>query len=923
MKYPINFQKLKQDNAVIEAKKFTKSQFWWVEKKNQANEAFLFDVKTKEIYSSDVETLTYLINDTFSQYRFWYLGKSGEDQILWDSKTKLLWTVYSKSDLYRNEVKGKLATFIKNGMNGWHLPSGSELSNFVKSEENPWRSAKTNYNLFQKQFWHVLEGRIDLNNCSCTDMGSYNTSPVIAVNSDLKTTSFLNVLKNNFLVCLNGLVIFNLIEINNLWANKTYEEIVLDLEQKGWTLRSGKDDFKEKIESLRVIELFKEMDYRSVRLPRLEEAQFTDVNKGMWEFWGMDEAELKKEGVVARNPELDIKTYNVAIDFGTSSTVVAVENNGRPELFRIGVRDFYEAATSAHYENPTVLEFVDFQAFLKTWQSESYRPETSWSDVRCSHEAQNNFRNNQGNPSLVSSIFPKMKQWALRDTNDVRLKIIDQERFEFELVPLSPTNPIKGKKLVVSQDDNFDPIELYAWFLGMTINWRSLTRGIFLKYYMTFPVAYPKDVKEKILASFRRGLHRSMPETLVSQDKFHKGFQLKEIASEPAAYAASALQILDIEPTIEGVAYGVFDFGGGTTDFDYGYYRWATAEEEDLDGTERVLEHVAAQGDKFLGGENLLENLAFRVFCHNIDICRKEQVAFTCPLDATPMAGTELLLDRTQAAQTNMIMLMAKLRPFWETGKSDTNDETIELLNRNGEKKRCTLKIPVDELNVYLSERITKGIANFFAGMQEAFNDEIPEKIHVLLAGNSSRSKWVSVSAFEEMGTFIFGEDAPEFEIHLPLEADEKDLYRPTAKTGVALGLLQLCDGGAISLVTRKQTHDDEASFNHFVGRIRQDKFQIALKRGADYDEWHELSPVGKGGVTYLYHTQSPLALHGEMKKGDSELKQVRLDFSGDTTGHRVFVKATKPNEIEVCSAESADSLQKGTFENLQTINIT
>jgi hypothetical protein len=61
--------------------------------------------------------------------------------------------------------------------------------------------------------------------------------------------------------------------------------------------------------------------------------------------------------------------------------------------------------------------------------------------------------------------------------------------------------------LQVDIDDPFDPIELYAWYLGMAINWRG--HGLFLKYYLSFPVEYPREVRDRILASFRRGLQRA------------------------------------------------------------------------------------------------------------------------------------------------------------------------------------------------------------------------------------------------------------------------------------------------------------------------------------------------------------------------------------------------------------------------------
>jgi hypothetical protein len=935
----INFSELRKHNAEQQAKEFTKSEFWWIHEKGQAESKLLFDVRTKEIYfSEDKQTLISVANNILPEHQFWSIwDNERENCALFDSKTQFIYSAHLKEThctVKEAELKLKNLTILS--LKNWRLPTLNQLANFCSIENNPWRSSKSNCRLFQKNFWLCATGVVDTDYSSGVMLsGHQQYGQVLGINDILQSKKLKEILQNWSLESVNGIKIGR-IKIYNEWLNKSHAEIVLDAEKKNWVFKSF--DGKTEIISKNLMDSFKEMDYRSVRLPKLEDAQFTDIYKGIWEFWGIEESILKKEGVIARDPARDVKKFNVAIDFGTSSTVVAFDNNGRYELFRIGVKDFYEKAQAKHYENPTVLEFVNYPQFLEEWQNTAYRPATSWDDVRCSHEAQENFRNNQGKTETVSSIFPKMKQWALRQSDDIKLKIIDQINcYEFELSPLSPTNPVKGKLLAVSKDDVFDPIELYAWFLGMTINWRSLTRGIFVNYYMTFPVAYPKEVKEKILASFRRGIHRSMPETLVQQDIFHKSFQVKEIASEPAAYAASALQAIGIKPTQDGVAYGVFDFGGGTTDFDYGYYRQATAEEEDLDGTERVLEHIAAQGDKFLGGENLLENLAFRVFSHNMDALRKDKIAFTCPLDATPIAGTEMLLDKTQAAQTNMIMLMAKLRPFWETGEynaSSSGVEALNLLNNEGKTVSCTLKIPIDELNEYLSERIGKGIANFFIGMKEAFGNDLPEEIHILLAGNSSRSVWIKEffdsniddnNELVDLITAIFKTDISDtFIIHQPLEAKEDDVYSPTAKTGVALGLLDLCDGGSISLVNRtKAAEENETTFNHFIGRIRQDKFQIALKRGVDYNVWHELSAVGKGGVTYLYHTQSPLALHGEMEKGDSELTQMRLDFAGDTTGHRVFIRAIAPNQIEICSAESLSALQQGVFENLQSVTIS
>lgn len=63
------------------------------------------------------------------------------------------------------------------------------------------------------------------------------------------------------------------------------------------------------------------------------------------------------------------------------------------------------------------------------------------------------------------------------------------------------------------------------------------------------------------------------------------------------------------------IFYGIFDFGNGTTDFDFGLYR--CFDEETEDRYDYLIEQFCSEGDKFLGGENLLELLSFEIFKAN------------------------------------------------------------------------------------------------------------------------------------------------------------------------------------------------------------------------------------------------------------------------------------------------------------------
>ena len=64
----------------------------------------------------------------------------------------------------------------------------------------------------------------------------------------------------------------------------------------------------------------------------------------------------------------------------------------------------------------------------------------------------------------------------------------------------------------------FDPIEAYAYHIGCRINDMSLN-SIFLEYYLSFPVTYELSVKTKILESFKKGIMKSLPNSILKRWK--------------------------------------------------------------------------------------------------------------------------------------------------------------------------------------------------------------------------------------------------------------------------------------------------------------------------------------------------------------------------------------------------------------------
>lgn len=893
----------------------------------------------------------------FTTQRYW---KIDDGSLIFDTTTKLLWHNSNKEyPFYDYFIRNKLTKNLREDMLSlgmWLYPTFDEL----KKLDNSILGIEDSKNIFKLQNlndFKQYEETIDI-----TDL----------VNILTKDIDFLNILSINIISPL-------LVCYSQYFQEKDIIEILNIFERLNWNLVKPSNVSKETHESflddleiifenkflinnignLKTVEFWQDIDYITSRLPIIDNLRFTDQNQGLWEFYcpeGLKDTRIaipNLENVRARNPELDVKDAKVAIDFGTSSTVVAIRQNGKDELLRIGMQesDYKENQISeAHFENPTVLEVLDLVNLLERWHSETYRPFVDWNDVHCSHEARQRLRNNETNTKIIGSVLTRLKQWALQDIESFKVKLTDQQgNPEYDIQPLKKLEPIKGQMLELTEDyPEFDPIEIYAWFLGMNINWRE--RGIFLNYFMTFPVAYPTDVKEKILSSFRRGLQRSLPDSLIISKRF-KDFSVKEWGSEPSAFAAAALPTLEIEPTEAGVAYAVFDFGGGTTDFDYGIYRLPTEDESEA-GYDEVIEHFGAAGDKSLGGENILENLAYQVFFQNKDICLEQEIGFTKPLDADNFIGSERLIVNTQAALTNTTIMMSKLREFWESDEKKLAGEmSIDLLNRQGMKINCAFRLDESELIDFLYTRLETGLINFFIAMNQSFKKnlgELPQEIHIILAGNSSRSKLlqnllgkIKDERFIELDDYFLDElvkifieeyngkdegisdhhlKLPNFIVHLPLQSNLENIFQANTKTGVALGLLKISPGESLLVINRTQAQQNDSRegsidspFQYYVGTHRRNIFEPKLMRSDSYYQWIELGLVRQGVFPLLYSSEPQSIL--QAPRGTAGLQEREFKFDGeDYKGKKVFGRIIGTSKIEICLAGNADEINE-TFE--------
>ncbi len=570
-----------------------------------------------------------------------------------------------------------------------------------------------------------------------------------------------------------------------------------------------------------------EVDKTAVGLKSYSQSQLLDLDGGHWDLEVPSSSKEsvtfrfdnlpkdpngKEENFYARSSLKDLNKQGVvAIDFGTKSTTACyMDKNGRYCLLSIG--GDVDAEGLEKYENPTIVEFRDKEKFLKAYNALDHRPFTDKQDMEVAYEAQKYFKDAKGND--LYRFFSKLKQWAgadekqnFRDFNE-----------DFSLESFAHCT-------------DFNPIEIYAYYIGRCIN--NMQNGVFLKYFLSYPIKYEKHQAEKIRESFEKGLKKSLPRHVFDDEKTAKNFKVELRASEPSAYAISALKSYGFDKSAKldkPIYYGVFDFGGGTTDFDFG--KWEKSANPKF---AYKMTHFSSGGDKYLGGENLLELLAFEAYGQNFQTLKEKDIVIAKPnYDRIDEQRFGSFMQKSREARLNLQTIASNLRGFLENLDAhiieaiEENEEfeiegfekgsKITLFDRNGKDiPEIELKIDYKELLNLLKSKIDDGVKNFFAGFSKVMAENIDDQcraFHIFLGGNASKSVLVK-QAFENAkekelkdykqrtskDDFAFilyeplGTEASDKQI---LELTGKDAFeawgryvKPTCKTGVAFGLLE------------------------------------------------------------------------------------------------------------------------------------
>ncbi len=719
-------------------------------------------------------------------------------------------------------------------------------------------------------------------------------------------------------------------------------------------------------------------DHFRTNIPPSTQPEIQKNGTGIWELYECSDdypIALLSEQYASKNPEYSCQRDGiVGIDFGTKSTVVSKLNNAnKTELIRIGSLEYHVETQKKDYENPTVLEFRDIRAFLIAYHDKFIkgRPYTTWDMIQNSYTANHHRENAESNE--LDRFLNDLKQWC-GDTSGTRILNIRDERGVAITLPL-----FKDCEDFVPQTlpdcGYFDPLEIYAYYLGLIIN-----RGneIYLNYVMSFPITYNIEVRNKMCSSFKRGLQRSLPDAIVRNKELMQEFRVEPKWSEPAAYAICALNEYPFKPTENHPEfYSVFDFGGGTTDMIFGIWRLADKNNRDEQTYDSIIEQFNEEGDNHLGGENLLELLAFEIFKANAVLLNQEKIyCFTKPAECNKFPGSERLIQNdARSARRNTMQLTKLLRPFWEGLKSYsppqlTGDETeaekilkgyrlkpsavektqflesgyieMDLEDENGvtdEKVKVYINseengIFVDMIDI-LEKRIERGIISYFHALKTALSNEKAKDVHIvrlLLAGNSCKSPIVDKLFSKYIHNLPKELQEIQIELYHPLgmkqyasevnpdaESQTDNADRPTGKTGVAYGLIKS------SIAVYEETSiKDEAKFKFYLGHIRERNFKVVIKRDMPYKQWFYFGYPANRDFD-LFYTHLPDALSGTLSekfvnRSTCRIKQPDRDKD-------VYIRLISPDTIEygigeICNKEAGSLAENIEIESLGEIHL-
>ncbi len=362
------------------------------------------------------------------------------------------------------------------------------------------------------------------------------------------------------------------------------------------------------------------------------------------------------------------------------------------------------------------------------------------------------------------------------------------------------------------------------------------------------------------------------------------------------------------------------------------------------------MTHFSSGGDKFLGGENLLEWLAFEAYAQNFQTLKEKDIVIAKPnYDRIDEQCFGSFMQKSKEARLNLQTIASNLHGFLENLDAhiieaiEENEEfeiegfekgsKITLFDRNGKDiPEIELKVDCKELLNFLKSKIDEGVKNFFAEFSKVMAENIDNQcraFHIFLGGNASKSVLVK-QAFEnakekELKAYKqrTSKDDFTFILYEPLgtEASDKQILeltgedvskippylRPTCKTGVAFGLLESRNkAGGIEMPSIDFNH----VFKYDLGIEREGKFHTKISRDSlkpnEYQIFQTKEEWGGFDGLEIRYSDKPLANTNTLDIEDTQLIFIALEEHEEV-------------DVKVCCVDS-QSIKVGLFKDGQLI---
>lgn len=609
---------------------------------------------------------------------------------------------------------------------------------------------------------------------------------------------------------------------------------------------------------------------------------------------GRPDRDQAPNNVVRRDPKRDIRGSEwVVIDVGARSWTVATRaERGNPEFVRISAVE--DVKRPADYENPAEMTFVDLRSTLKAWRERVIQPHTRFEDVRVS------FASSVLSPPGVTSPGPEQLDPFVRAAATLSelsfLREVTDEGRPFRLRGVKdgvdanellkkPAPPIIDDEGIGAYDP-FDPIELYAYQVGLHVNHRL--RGIDNRYLVCMPTGWSPERRRSVLVAIRRGLFKSLPAGML---EFHELDKLIVADAGPSAicFLAHAHRAFSAIPKDGPILFAVFEAGASETGIVFGTLREPSGDEK-REGFSLVIEHLEPASIPWFGAERLLHRLAYRVFVDHISDMAENGIPFELPHGEPMLPGAEALLAPSPEARANTYLLKQCLRPLFEGDPTYRLPTSIKLGTQGGTVREIKLALNRVTLRQIVDAWFGAAIQEFHHHLAGALTrlargSDPYEGLRVFMGGRMSMHLGLQDMMSKSLPQHV--------RVHKYREPDRTNLTAATVKTSAALGALAM----RIEKigVTRRQEQRD--AFRYRVGRARHGQLTDILDPRVDYDEWREMGPCNRPSIEVLFMRAD---YDGEVAADDPRIMRVEIEVPPESVGQRIFARAVGNHRIEV-----------------------